>query len=53
MKERYYINGWEYGRQYFMSVGHFNENELDVLRVWGDPITKNGNKFSIVVEEEE
>lgn len=50
MKEKYFINGWEYGKQYFLSVGGFTLKEKIVLEN-GGTVTKNGNDFWIITEE--
>ncbi len=45
----YIINGWRYGRQYFMSFG-FTEIEFEKL-MDGEIITKGDNEFWIIKEE--
>lgn len=46
----YYINGWRMGRSYFISLGRFAEEDPTRMEA-GETITRNGNKFWIVVEE--
>lgn len=46
---KYFINGFRYGRSYFMSFG-FSENERERL-MNGEIITRNGNEFWIVCED--
>ena len=46
---KYFINGWLYGRSYFMSFG-FSEYEMDRL-MDGEVITREGNEFWIVKGE--
>lgn len=46
---KFYINGWEYGRRYFMSFG-WTQREFDKM-LDGDVIEKNGNEFYIIIEE--
>lgn len=41
---KYYINGWQESRSYFMSVGHFTTYEINAL-LNGDIVKKNGNEF--------
>ena len=47
---KYFINGWRYGKSYFMSIGRFTEDEMQRLED-GETITKNDNEFWIVKEE--
>ena len=47
---RYFINGWSYGRSYFMSFG-FTEEEYERM-VNGETITKEENEFWIIKEGE-
>lgn len=49
MLEKYFINGWEYGRSYFLSLGRFTENEREELNA-GKIIRKRGNEFWIIKE---
>lgn len=51
MKLKYYINGWNYCRRYFMDIGRFTENELERL-MNGETIVKGDNEFRIEKEEE-
>lgn len=43
---KYYINGWQESRSYFMSVGHFTTYEMNAL-LNGETVIKNGNEFYI------
>ena len=43
---KFYINGWREGRTHFYSVGHFTEEEKEMLNN-GEIVTKNGNEFYI------
>lgn len=49
MKRKYYINGWEYGKQYFMSFG-FTEGQIERM-MDGEIIKRGDNEFWIVTEE--
>lgn len=50
MRMMFMVNGWRESRSYFQSVGRFTKDEWDRM-VAGETITKNGNEFSIVIEE--
>ncbi len=45
------INGWEEGRQYFLSFG-FNESSRERL-YYGETITRGDNEFYVLVEDED
>ena len=47
---KYFINGWKYGRSYFLSIGRFTEYEMQRLED-GEIITKDDNEFWIVKSE--
>lgn len=49
MTNKYFINGWREGKNYFMRSGRFSEEELDKLSN-GETITKNGNAYRIETE---
>lgn len=46
---KYYINGWREGKNYFLRLGRFTEEEIDRM-VNGEVITKGENEFSIEAE---
>jgi len=46
---KYYINGFRYGRSYFMSFG-WSEQDRDQL-MSGEVILRDGNEFWIINEE--
>lgn len=48
MKIKYMINGWEYGRQYFMSFG-FSRSQIERM-MDGEVITRGTNEFYIIIE---
>ncbi len=41
---RYMVNGWSEKETYFLSIGHFTEEEMNALAD-GETVTKNGNMF--------
>ncbi len=45
----YCINGWKERKNYFLSFG-FTEQEINEM-IQGKTITKNGNTFSIYIEQ--
>lgn len=47
---KYFINGWTYGRSYFMSFG-FTAEEIDRMAN-GEVIRRGDNEFWIVKEGE-
>lgn len=48
---KFFINGWEEGRDYFQSVGRFSEASMERLAS-GETIEKDGNTFRIRYEDE-
>ena len=44
--ERYFINGWTYGKHYFFDIGGFTEDQVKRM-MDGETISKNGNAFWI------
>ena len=46
---KYYINGWRYGRSYFLSFG-FTREEYDRM-VNGEVIRRGANEFWIITKE--
>lgn len=46
---KYYINGWRYGKSYFMSFG-FTAREMERL-MDGEIIKKGENEFWIIKED--
>ena len=48
---RYYINGWRYGAQYFLSF-RFTRDELNRMAD-GEIIKKDGNEFWMIKEEDD
>lgn len=49
MAARYYINGWREGRNYFMRLGRFTDNEMEKL-LSGEVVVKGSNEFYIETE---
>lgn len=43
-----YINGWQYGYEYFCSIGRFTEREWERLKT-GEIIVKNDNEFWVKI----
>lgn len=43
---KYYINGWQEGKNYFYDIGRFTEEEKEKLQN-GETIEKDGNTFRI------
>ena len=41
---RYMVNGWSEKETYFLSIGHFTEEEMNALED-GETVFKNGNMF--------
>lgn len=48
---KYYINGWEESKSYFMSFGFTKQEKEDMIS--GEIIVRSDNEFSIVVDEDE
>jgi hypothetical protein len=46
---KYYINGWEESRSYFMSFGFTRQEKEDMMA--GKVIVRSGNEFAIKTEE--
>ncbi|MBR5583122.1 MAG: hypothetical protein IKW21_01190 [Lachnospiraceae bacterium] len=47
---KYYINGWEESKSYFMSFGFTRQEKEDMMA--GKVIVRNDNEFSIVADQE-